>query len=205
MSLRARLAVLTGLALVQLALALVVDARLALARPLSEADTSLTFRAREQQAGELEIEYVNRTTLAARRLAVSDIVLRLRPSAGGQLSALLSLPEADRPAGRSRVLFTADIIIAAGGRILIEERARCGPWRSGASICRTECEGGTFALMRTPGPAGQALTLRVGRIDASEETGVRLGACAVGGGPEPNLQPRQGRSVGEVQLDADGL
>lgn len=175
------------------------------ARQAGELDATLTLRPRAVQGvAELEIAFINHASLVSRRVPVSDLVVRLKPAGEGRLATMLTLADGDRP-GRGLVIFTAEIIVVAGGRILIEERARCQPWVSGASICRTECDGGTFAILRNVSGVRQTLTLRVGRIDASLEAGVRLGACRDGGGEDPSLQPRQGRATSELQLEADGL
>ena len=64
-------------------------------------------------------------TNAARR-PVSDLVVRLKPWGDGSLAAALNQLGSVRQTGDGG-LFAAELIIAAGGRIQIEERAACGP------------------------------------------------------------------------------
>ncbi|MFM9940326.1 MAG: hypothetical protein ACKVP7_12625 [Hyphomicrobiaceae bacterium] len=153
-------------------------------------------------ASALDLAHTNRGSGATRRTAVTDIVVRLRSAGEGRLSTLLGLADGDRP-GRGRVLFTAELIVAAGGRVVIEERARCAPWVAGASICRTECDGGAFAILRQSTPHGQVLALRFGRVDPAEVAAVRLGACRDTDADDLSLQPRAGHSSAEVPLQAE--
>lgn len=139
----------------------------------------------------------------APRRPVSDLVVRLKPWGEGTLAAALNQLGTERPAGE-RGLFAAELLIAAGGRIQIEERAACGPWTGDTALCRTECDGGAFALVRRPAQGAWAYSLRVGKVAAIADGGfgelVRLGACTdeiVAGG----LAARAGSAAAEIELD----
>lgn len=115
------------------------------------------------------------------RKPVSDLVLRLRGSGGQPLDAALAAPGLDRP-GQLTVLFEAELILAAAGRIHVEDRAVCGPWQGDIIVCRTECDGGAFALSRRNNAGDLALNLLVGKVPSLSDAGfgdtVRLGACS---------------------------
>lgn len=115
------------------------------------------------------------------RNPVSDLVLRLRSFGGQPLEAALAAPGLDRP-GQMTVLFEAELILAAAGRIHVEDRAVCGPWQGDTIVCRTECDGGAFALARRNAGGDVGLTLLVGKVPSVSEAGfgdtVRLGACS---------------------------
>ncbi len=165
-----------------------------------EPEPVMTFRAKGTAAVlALEIVAASPAWAAARRAAVSDLVVRLRPAGEGRLQTVLSLADGDRP-GRNRTLFTAELLVVANGRVLIEERAVCGAWASSASICRAECDGGTFAIVRKDSVGGRTLVLRVGRVDAAEGVGVRIGACTDGAGEEVSLAPSRGSATAEIEL-----
>jgi hypothetical protein len=150
----------------------------------------------------LDIVLSDRGRGTGRRIAVSDLVVRLRPEGDARLAALLALADGDR-AGRGRVLFTAEVLVVAGGRLYLEERARCAPWTAGASICRTECDGGAFAIVRQGRGTAQRLAIRFGQVDAAEEAGVRLGSCRDGGAEDVVLMPRHGKGIHEVPLGSE--
>lgn len=152
----------------------------ALAR--QSADTTITYRARD--ASRLEaLEPATKTAHASQtaRRAVSDLVVRLRSWDGRPLDAALASDGGGREAA-DRPTFAAELIIAAAGRIHVEDRAACGPWRGDVALCRTECDGGAFALVRNPGGDTQTLRLQLGRVPSIAEAGfsdsVRLGACS---------------------------
>ncbi len=151
---------------------------------------------------ELDIVLSDRGRGTGRRISVSDLVVRLRPEGDARLAALLTLADGDR-VGRGRVLFTAEVLVVAGGRLYIEERARCAPWIAGASLCRTECDGGVFAIVRQGRGTAQRLALRFGQVDAAEEAGVRLGSCRDGGAEDVVLMPRHGKAIHEVPLGGE--
>ncbi len=139
----------------------------------------------------------------ARRTPVSDLVVRLKPWGEGSLTAALNQLGSERPTGE-RGLFAAELIIAAGGRIQIEERAACGPWTGETALCRTECDGGAFALVRRQAKGAWAYAIRVGRVAAITDGGfgemVRLGACTdevVAGG----IAAKAGSAAAEIELD----
>lgn len=115
------------------------------------------------------------------RRPVSDLVLRLRSAGGQPLDAAMAAPGLDRP-GQMTVLFEAELIIAAAGVIRVEDRALCGPWQGDTIVCRTECDGGAFALARRVKAGDLALTLLLGKVSSLTEAGfgdtVRLGACS---------------------------
>jgi hypothetical protein len=136
------------------------------------------------------------------RKPVSDLMLRLRGSGGQPLDAALAAPGLDRP-GQLTVLFEAELILAAAGRIHVEDRAVCGPWQGDIIVCRTECDGGAFALARRSKAGDLALTLLVGKVPSLSDAGfgdtVRLGACSdtqASGG----LAAKAG-TVAEIPLD----
>jgi len=115
------------------------------------------------------------------RRPVSDLVLRLRGAGVQPLDAALAAPGLDRP-GQMTVLFEAELIIAAAGVIHVEDRALCGPWQGDTIVCRTECDGGAFALARRLNAGELAFTLLLGKVPSLAEAGfgdtVRLGACS---------------------------
>lgn len=168
-----------------------------------DGDAPLTYRAREVASLEaLEPTSAGGHWSGLARRPVTDLILRLRPWSAGSVEEALKLP-GNRRAGPDRALFAAELILAAGGRIHIEERAACGPWDGDVAICRTECDGGAFALKRHPQGDGTALGLVIGRAAAIADAGfgetVRLGACADGDGGG-GLAPRSGRVVSEIEL-----
>lgn len=169
------------------------------------ADSTITYRARDAS----RLEALEPTTKAAHasqttRRPVSDLVLRLRAWDGQPLVAALSSDGGGRGAA-DRPTFAAELIVAAAGRIHLEDRAACGPWRGDTALCRTECDGGAFALVRQAGSDNQSLKLQLGRVPAIAEAGfgeaVRLGACsdneARGG-----LAVKAGGGTAEIVLEA---
>lgn len=144
------------------------------------ADGPVTLRAETAALAQIELVETSPRRTGATRKPVSDLMLRLRPSDGGALSAVLGLPNA-AATGPRRTIMTAEIFVVAAGRILVEEQARCQPWQGDLSWCFTECDGGALALSRKRGAKGASLSLVVGRVPASDDTGAndgaRLGAC----------------------------
>lgn len=145
-------------------------------------DTAITFRA--QSADRLEI--VERGATVERlgqtkRRPVSDIVVRFRPWAGRSLETALAAPLAARYSATA-TQFAAELIVVAAGRIHLEDRAACGDWVGDIAICRTECEGGAFAISRRRLGSEPEFSLLLGRLKAMTDAGfgetVRLGACA---------------------------
>jgi len=139
----------------------------------------------------------------ARRQAVTDVALWLRARPGLPLAGALGRANADARARRSPI-FEADLLVVAGGRLLIEARAECSGWVADVSLCRVGCDGGLFALVRGRASADAPLALKIGRIpdpaaDAVEE-GVRIGACADWDGEPRRLQPRAGLNQVTLRL-----
>lgn len=166
-------------------------------------ETSILLRARSTAGLEaLETGGLSNHPTHAVRRPVSDLMVRLKPWRDGTLAVALDPPSGER-LPRDQQLFAAELIVVAAGRMQIEERATCGPWAGDTALCRTECDGGAFALVRRkPGPA-QEFSLRVGKVGAISDAGfgeiVRLGACSdevVAGG----LAARADTASVEVQL-----
>lgn len=137
------------------------------------------------------------------RRPVSDLIVRLKPWDEGSIAAAFDPLPFGRPA-REASRFAAELIIVAAGRIQIEERAACGPWVGDTAICRTECDGGAFALVRRGAGAAGGFALKIGKVGAIADAGfgeiARLGACSdeiVAGG----LAARVGADAVEIQLD----
>lgn len=163
---------------------------------------TITYRARDTS----RVDALEPTSKAAHasqtvRRSITDLVLRLRSWDGQPLSAALSSDSGGRRS-LDRPIFAAELIIAAAGRIHVEDNAACGPWQGDVALCRTECDGGAFALVRGKTADEHSLKLHVGKVPAIQEAGfgenVRLGACSdseTAGG----LTPRGGAA--EIHLD----
>ncbi|MEZ5818359.1 MAG: hypothetical protein R3D44_14870 [Hyphomicrobiaceae bacterium] len=162
-----------------------------------------TFRARDTGALDalLPTSPQAHWTQTVRR-PVTDLLVRLRTTGGTSIDDLLSAVSADH-ASATATLFHAELILSAAGRIHVEDRAACGPWQADTAICRTECDGGAFALIRPRSATGDALRLVIGRIPAIRDAGfgetVRLGACSDTDAPG-GLASRNGASS-EVLLE----
>lgn len=190
------------LGVVLVAGALVIGASEATAR--KQRDTGILLHARATAGLEaLEPGAEGGQWSNAPRRPVSDLVVRLKPWGDGSLAAALDQLGSERSTGE-RGLFAAELIIAAGGRIQIEERAACGPFKGDTALCRTECDGGAFALVRRPAQGAWTYALRLGKVGAIADGGfgevVRLGACTdevVAGG----LAVRSGSATAEIVLD----
>lgn len=137
------------------------------------------------------------------RRSVTDLLVRLKPwvESGRPMP---TAPIETARSSRDKGLFAAELIIAAGGRIHIEERSVCGPWLGDIAICRTECDGGAFALVRRRGGIAAGYTMQLGKVAAVADAGfgdvVRLGACsdeAIAGG----LVARTGSPTAEIDLE----
>ncbi len=145
-------------------------------------DTAITFRA--EGVDRLEIvergASVERLGQIARR-PVTDLVVRFRPWAGRSLETAFAAPLATRYSATA-TQFAAELIVVAAGRIHLEDRAACGDWVGDIAICRTECEGGAFAISRRRLGSEPEFSLLLGRLKATADAGfgdtVRLGACA---------------------------
>ena len=136
---------------------------------------------------------------------VSDLLVRLHPVEGVPLATALLLDNvehADR--GRARTIMTVELLVVSGGRLHVEERARCTAWVGDAATCRTECEGGAFVIARARGADRMTLRLVVGEIvPGTGAGGSRLAACREhGDGIETSLAPRRG-PLAEVALARD--
>lgn len=136
---------------------------------------------------------------------VTDLLVRLHAADGIPLAAALLLDSVERiDRGRARTMMTAELIVVSGGRLHVEERARCTAWVGDAATCRTECDGGAFVIARMRESDRISLRLVVGEITpgASAE-GPRLAACREReDGLETSLAPRRG-PIAEVALARD--
>jgi len=168
------------------------------------AEEGLTLRARDT----VRLDALEPTSSAAHwtqtaRRPVTDMVVRLRAWPGRSLDAALASP-GDGRSGPDKALFAAELIVAAAGRIHVEDRALCGHWKGDTAICRTECDGGAFALVRRQGLDGRGFALHIGRVAAVADAGfgdtVRLGACSDTHAPG-GLAVKAGHAVAEILLD----
>ena len=137
-----------------------------------------------------------------RRHPVTDLSLRLETTNGEAMTAALGLPNGEQT-GRGRVLMTADLMVVTGGRIRYERRIKCGGWLNDIALCRTECDGSAFALVRKP--EVPQLFLLVGRLlnaNGDDAEGFRLDSCReeAEGAWETSVRPRRGAKVAEIEL-----
>lgn len=137
-----------------------------------------------------------------RRHAVTDLSLRLQTTSREVIATALGLPNGERT-GRGRVLMTADLMVVSGGRIRYERRIKCGGWLNDIALCRTECDGSAFALVRKP--EVPQLFLHVGRLlnaNGDDAEGFRLDSCReeAEGAWETSVRPRRGAKVAEIEL-----
>lgn len=137
-----------------------------------------------------------------RRQPITDLALRLETVGGEAMPAALGLPNGERT-GRGRVLLTADLMFVSGGKIRFERRIKCGGWLSDIALCRTECDGSAFALVRKP--TVPALFMVVGRLpdaNGDDAEGFRLESCREEpeGAWETSVRPRRGSKVTEIEL-----
>ena len=137
-----------------------------------------------------------------RRHAITDLSLRLESTTGEAMTAALGLANGERT-GRGRVLMTADLMVVSGGKIRYERRMKCGGWLNDIALCRTECDGSAFALVRKP--ERPQLFLVVGRLpnaNGDEAEGVRLDSCReeAEGAWETSVRARRGTKVIEIEL-----
>ena len=143
--------------------------------------------------------------LVERRYAITDLSLRLTTANGEPLSAILALDNGAR-ASRGSVLFTVELTFVVGGRLRLERGLRCGAWLSDIALCRTDCNGGAFALIRKP--EIPALFMAVGRMpkrdDDGYDAGFKLNACRDEAEVtlETAIVPRKGLKVAEIELRA---
>lgn len=188
-----------------------VAARLAIAVVLVAAPAAaqrdnrafITYRA-NQTAGLEALEPTSRSGHWSEtvRRPVTDLIVRFRPWSSEPLSRALRAIGNPRQ-GADRAQFAAEVIVVAAGRIHLEDRAACGPWQGEIAICRTECDGGAFALKRVGDGDPPQLRMLVGKAEPISEAGfgetVRLGACA-DGTSSGGLAVRSGQSSVEIEL-----
>ena len=138
-----------------------------------------------------------------RRHAITDLSLRLATANGEPLAAILALDNGAR-ASRGAVLFTAELTFVVGGRMRLERGLKCGAWMSDIALCRTDCDGGAFALIRKP--EVPALSMAVGRMPKRDDDGYNAGfkvdACRDEAEVtlETAIVPRKGVKVAEIEL-----
>lgn len=139
-----------------------------------------------------------------RRHAITDLSLRLATINGEPLATILALPDGER-ATRRATLFTADLTLVINGRMRLERGLKCGAWLSDISLCRTDCDGGAFALVRQP--EVPSLSLAVGRMPKAGEDeefneGFQLDACRDEAEVtlETTVVPRRTAKVAEIKL-----
>lgn len=134
------------------------------------------------------------------RQPVTDLMVRLEPTPGNALIAALAYPDDAR--NRQRTLLLASLVAVAGGRLLVEETARCGPWQADMALCAVGCDGGVFGLLRRRTPDGMRFSLAIGRLPAGDEglsDGPRMGACA-DDGADVRLTTLAGPPVAVIDL-----
>lgn len=135
------------------------------------------------------------------RQPVTDLMLRLEPTPGNSLIAALAYP--NTPRGRRQTLFLVSLVVVAGGRLLVEDAARCAPWDADMSLCAVSCDGGEFALLRQRTPDGLKFSLALGKLATADDglsDGPRLGACA-DDGPDVRLTTLLGPPVARIDLE----
>ena len=79
-----------------------------------------------------------------------------------------------------RVLFVAELVLVANGRLHVEQRLSCSAWLQDIALCKNDCGEGALALVRkTETPS---LSMVIGRTPRSDgegfHQGLRLGACS---------------------------
>ncbi|MGQ0672763.1 MAG: hypothetical protein ACT4N2_07790 [Hyphomicrobium sp.] len=153
----------------------------------------------------IEIEVSDPATLRPERRAISDLRLDAW-TATDDLVAILKLPNGQPPqAGRE--LFAVQVVAVSGGRLHTRARASCGPWEGDVSVCSLDCDGGRFALRRSPRMAPTALRLMIGvlprDIDIGEKPGFALSGCGLDATTEWRVVPKPGRPLVELQVIAE--
>ena len=137
------------------------------------------------------------------RQQVTDMLLRLRQAQMPLTTALLLGNENRVERGRARIVFGIEITVVAGGRLYVEDAARCTGWVRDAATCRIGCDGGTFLLTRMQAEGHLKLALVLGETSPGHgRDGLRLGACADSGEAEDEiaLAPAGDRQLAEVDL-----
>lgn len=163
----------------------------------------LTFRtAKGQGVGQLAVVTSDADGLNKRRETVTDVMLRLMPAAAGMADPLSypNLSPRDARTGQP-ALFHADLIVVAGGRLHVEEGARCTAWVADTAQCTTGCEGGTFALSRDR-RNGRRLRISIGEVQVGEGgDGIRIAACSDDESGDRRIAPQSGR-LATITLEA---
>ena len=138
-----------------------------------------------------------------RRRAVTDLSLRLSTAGNEPLAEMLALQNGART---GRVLFVAELVLVANGRLHVEQRLSCGAWLQDIAICKTDCGEGALALVRkTETPS---LSLVIGRTPRSDgegfHRGLRLGACSTDAetAPAATLVPMRNVKIAQIALRA---
>lgn len=138
------------------------------------------------------------------RYAVTDFDLRLTATGGTPLAVALGLPNVPPNAHQPPIL-GVELLLVAGGRLVVESRIYCGAWVDDIAVCRTPCGDGAFGIVRGTGPRGPALRLTVGLAPAGDGSGIiegiRLGAfCS--DATDVRLVPHRGLKLADIVLAA---
>lgn len=153
----------------------------------------------------IELETGDPRSTRSDRKPVSDLMLQLTAEAG-DVAPLLNHPNGKAPPSR-RGLFQVRVMVVSGGKLLRNARGWCGGFDGDISLCKLDCEAGRFALRRRKGSEGRRMTFLLGTlprdIDATERPGFAIAACGLEETSEQRLVPRRGRSIIEIDLDAD--
>ncbi len=150
----------------------------------------------------LEIEFPDFRVARPQRRELSDLLLQI--SAPGGASAALSMADGAGPA-KGRSIFSARIFLVSEGRLHADAAAACAPWQRDVSKCTMDCDGGQFAIRRSPDSGGFDLVIGPlpGEVSDDATAGLTLAPC----GPETTgsarLVPKAGRSLVELPLGSD--
>lgn len=158
--------------------------------PIREITLRLADQAEVQR---IELAGTSAARTDRQRVAVTDLIVKLKSLDAQPIAAALGQPNASAPAKPMRALFGVDLMLVTEGRIRIEDGARCAPWRADVAICQAACEGGAFALVRRVDNGAPSLRLVVGDFPGGEvqemTVGVRLAQCRESVGLEWALEP----------------
>lgn len=145
------------------------------------------------EIGGLELLIPDPASGRSARRAISDLLVRLR-APGQDIGAALALGN-DIAIDRDDGLMQAQLYIVAQGRLLAPAQARCERWSGDTAVCTLHCDGGAFALRRTPRVSGLTLVLGGSASGGDDEPrpAIRLDACAAGTGPELLMAPARGK------------
>lgn len=151
----------------------------------------------------LELEFPDVRVTRPQRRGLSDFLLQV--SAAGGASVALSLPDGARPA-QGRSIFSTRLFIVSQGQLHADAVATCAPWQRDVSICTMDCDGGQFAVRRSPG-GGDGFDLvfgaRPGEIRDDAPAGLTLAPCGLETTGEARLVPKAGRALVELPLGGD--